>query len=322
MGGTGSPHIDHVCPDSYTLFTYGWIITPVIMMNHVGSAAIAYGLHTVRDLGRWPNGTEVEQVQIGLLGSLRVVTVTGTKDIRAPQQRVLISALAVHVGRTVHSEQLARAIWGDPLPPRWRKALPPLIRRLRLALGADDDRILTSSPGYRLDVEPQRIDMWKFDKLGKQGMAAALADDWGHASRALTEAESLWRGTPFADVESAELREWQQHFEGYYCDVRETRLEADVRLSLRTARSAVTDLRRMVAADPANDHLRWLLILALHRSGKRADAQAAFRAAWQYSVNELGIHPGPELQRLNGSIIAGDLGLLSEPFMNAASRAA
>jgi DNA-binding SARP family transcriptional activator len=54
-------------------------------------------------------------MRVGLLGPLRVVTVEGPADVRAPQQRVLIATLAVHVGCVVHSEQLATAIWGDPL---------------------------------------------------------------------------------------------------------------------------------------------------------------------------------------------------------------
>ena len=254
-------------------------------------------------------------MRVELLGPLRVVTVEGTADIRAPQQRVLIASLAVHVGCVVHSERLATALWGDPPPARWRQVLPPLIRRLRVSLGADDGRILTSSPGYRLDVEPRRIDIWAFDALRKDGLAAALADDWEQASRILTQAETLWRGTPFADIESAELRDaWQEYLEDQYLDVRETRLEADVRLSLRTARSAVADLRKMVAADPASERLRWLLMLALQRSGKQADAQAAFRDAWTYSTSELASLRGPELQSLNRRIIAADPGLLSVPF--------
>jgi DNA-binding SARP family transcriptional activator len=254
-------------------------------------------------------------MRVGLLGPLKVDIVEGPADVRAPQQRVLIATLAVHVGCVVHSEQLATAIWGDPPPARWRQALPPLIRRLRVSLGADDGRILTSSPGYRLDVEPRRIDIWAFDALRKDGLAAALADDWEQASRILTEAENLWRGTPFGDIESAELRDaWQQYLEDQYRDVRETRLEADVRLSLRTARSAVAELRKMVAADPASERLRWLLMLALQRSGKQADAQAAFRDAWAYSTSELASRPGPALQSLNRRIIAADPDLLSLPF--------
>ena len=256
-------------------------------------------------------------MRVGLLGPLKVITVEGTADIRAPQQRVLIATLAVHVGSVVHSEQLAAAIWGDPPPARWRQALPPLIRRLRVSLGAEDALIVTSSPGYRLDVEPRRVDIWTFDALRKDGLAAALADDWEQASRILTEAEKLWRGTPFADIESAELRDaWHQYLEDQYRDVRETRLEADVRLSLRTARSAVPDLRKMVAADPASERLRWLLMLALQRSAKQADAQAAFRDAWAYSTSELASRPGPALQSLNARIIAADPGLLSVPFID------
>ena len=123
-------------------------------------------------------------MRVGLLGPLRVVTVEGTADIRAPQQPVLIANLAVHVGMVVYSEQLAAAIWGDPPPARWRQALPPLrIRRLRVSLGAEDALIVTSSPGYRLDVEPRRVDIWGFDALRKDGLAAALADDWEQASQ-------------------------------------------------------------------------------------------------------------------------------------------
>jgi DNA-binding SARP family transcriptional activator len=259
-------------------------------------------------------------MQIGLLGSLRVVTVTGTEaEITAPQQRVLIAALAVHVGRAVRAGQLAAAVWGDPPPARWRHALPPLIRRLRVALGTDGGRILTSRPGYRLDIEPQRIDIWEFDELRKDGLAATVEGDWGRAFKILTAAESLWRGAPFADIESVQLLEWQEHLEHHHRDVRQARLEAEVRLSLLTARSALRDLKKVLTGDPASEHLRWLLMLALYRSGKQAEAQAEFRDAWQHSASELGVRPGPALQALNGRIIAGDPGLLSEPFSDPAA---
>ena len=259
-------------------------------------------------------------MQIGLLGSLRVVTVSGTvADITAPQPRVLIAALAVHAGRVVHSAQLAAAVWGDPPPARWPQMLPPLVRRLRVALGMDESRILTTRPGYRLDLEPERVDIWKFEELRRNGLAAAVDGDWGRAFKFLTAAETLWRGGPFTDIKSAELREWRERLEDHYRDVQQARLDADVRVSLLTARTTLPNLKKQVTRDPASDHLRWLLMLALYRSGKQAEAQAAFRDAWQYSASELGVRPGPALQSLNERIIAGDPRLLSEPFADPAA---
>lgn len=255
-------------------------------------------------------------MQICLLGSLRVTTVDGRVEITAGQQRVLLARLAVEAGRMVECEQLAMAIWGDPLPAQWRQMLRTLVRRLRVVLGTDGRRIITKSPGYLLDTEPRNVDLWAFDALRREGLAATQDGDWHRVSQALGKAETLRRGMSFADTESAVLREAQRDFEARWLEVRKARLEADVRLCLRSARVAVPDLRQIAASDPVDEHVRWLLTLALYRAGRRADAQTAFRDAWDYYADEFATEPGHALKVLNQRVIDGDRSLLSEPFQD------
>lgn len=189
-------------------------------------------------------------MRIGLLGPLKVTTEDGTAEITAPNQRRMLAELAVHAGNVVHVEQLAVIIWGEPLPARWRQDLPPLAYRLRDKLGADRRKLVRKDPGYLLDIDPQNVDLWVFDALHKEGMAAAQACDWREASRILTEAMNLWRGIPFADAESEGLLDIQRDFEYQRRAILETCAEADVRLSRHTARSAIRGLRKMAADDP------------------------------------------------------------------------
>jgi DNA-binding SARP family transcriptional activator len=253
-------------------------------------------------------------MQVSFLGSLRVAGQGGVTQIRAPQQRTLLVSLAVRAGGVVSMDMLAEAIWGSgTLPNSWLDTLRNLVRRLRATLGPDSCRIVTSSPGYLLDVSPDDVDMLAFEARHKSGLAAARDGDWQLTSDTLTEAVALWRGTPFMDVPSALLRDtYLPYLEDQLMDVQEARIEAAMRLANGTSCGMVPGLRQLVAQYPAHERFRWLLMLALIRSGRKADALAAYRNAWSFSTLELGVEPGQALKSLNRRILAGDESLAYE----------
>jgi DNA-binding SARP family transcriptional activator len=252
-------------------------------------------------------------MQVGFLGSLSVIGQSGSTQIHAPQQRTLIVSLAVQAGQVVSMDMLGEAIWGSTLPNSWRDTLRNLVRRLRAVLGPDFVRIVTSSPGYLLDVSLDDVDMLAFEARHRSGLAAARSGDWRLASETLTEALALWRGTPFTDVPSALLHDTHlPYLEDQLLDVQEMRIEAAMRLAGRNSGGVVPGLRQLVARHPAHERFRWLLMLALMRSGRKADALAVYRSAWDFSTSELGVEPGQALRDLNQRILTEDETLADE----------
>lgn len=252
-------------------------------------------------------------MRIAFLGSLCVTGQSGVTHIRAPQQRTLIVSLAVQADGAVPMDALAEAIWGAALPNSWRDTLRNLVRRLRAILGPDSARIVTSSPGYLLDVSPDDVDMLAFEAKHKAGLAAARSGDWQLASDTLTAALALWRGYPFTDVPSALLHDmYLPYLEDQLLDVQETRIEAAMRLAGSSSGGMVPGLRQLVAQHPAHERFRWLLMLALIRAGRKADALAVYRSAWDFSTRELGVEPGRALKDLNQRILVEDESLANE----------
>ena len=233
-------------------------------------------------------------MRIGLLGPLDVSSQGAEIRIQAALQRSLLAALAVRAGDVVPVDSLAKAIWDARLPATWAVTLRNYVRRLRLAFGPDNqDRIVTRPPGYQLRVDRGDIDIFAFENFRKAGMAAARAADWRLASAKFCEAESLWRGTPFADIPSRPITDAHvPYLQEARLTVQEARLAADLRISPLNAGSIAPELQRLSVSHPTREHLRLLLMLALYRSGRQSDALAAYREAWQFSTSELGTEPG------------------------------
>ena len=179
---------------------------------------------------------------------------------------------------------------------------------LRKALGP---AIVTRAPGYVLELDPERVDAHRFARLAQEGRAALEGGDAASAEVALREALALWRGPaladflyePFAQNQIARLEELRTV-------VVEERIDAD--LALGRHAELVPELEALVQAEPLRERPRAQLMLALYRSGRQADALAAYRQARETLVEELGIDPGPELRELEAAILRQDDSLLLE----------
>ena len=220
--------------------------------------------------------------------------------------RALLVLLLLEAGRVVPVERLVDVLWDGQPPARAVKLVQGFVSRLRRALGPD--AIVTLAPGYLVRVEDGALDLARFEAL----LARARAEPPERATATLDEALALWRGPPLAELAGSLAAEPEVgRVEALHLAAIEERVEAE--LALGRHERLVPELERLVAREPLRERLRGQLMLALYRSGRQADALAAYQDARRTLVDELGVDPGPELQRLHGSILRHEPELTPAP---------
>ncbi|MET8160525.1 BTAD domain-containing putative transcriptional regulator [Sphaerisporangium sp. NPDC005289] len=235
------------------------------------------------------------------------------------KQRVLLAALLLNAGKAIPSQRMLDWLWGERAPANAESNLYTYISALRRVLGTPS-RIEAGSNGYVLRVAPGEIDVTLFEQLAAQGHQALSERRNDVALERLTRALGLWRaesvleGLPLP----APLRGEAARLECLRATVVEATLEA--RLALGQHGEMLADLEALTRRDPLNERLRAQLMLALYRSGRRADALAVYQGARGMLVAELGIDPGPDLMRMHQRILADDPAL-APPRASAARRA-
>ena len=249
-------------------------------------------------------------MDFGLLGPLSVRDGARQVAVSAPRQRVLLAALLLDADRVVSVDSLAETLWDGRPPAGARSALHSAIQRLRSTLGPSSSTVIaTRPPGYLIQLGDGELDVRQFDVLTARGRAAAQAGAWARAADLLREALGLWRGEALADVPSALLREREvPHLEDQWLQALGSRIDADLQLGRHG--EVVAELRQLVAAHPLAEHFHAQLMLGLYRSGRQADALAAYAGVRRLLARELGVDPGPELQALHQRILVADPGLL------------
>jgi DNA-binding SARP family transcriptional activator len=249
-------------------------------------------------------------MEFRLLGALEVSDAGRPVSLGAQKQRAVLAVLLLHGDELVTSERLLEDVWSDGPPPTARTALQGYVSRLRKALGSD--LIRTHDAGYLFDLASQDLDSREFERLLAESRSGRAEGDVARAAAKLAEALALWRGPaladfayePFAQAEIARL-------EGLRLAAAEERIDAE--LALGKGAELVGDIEALVAEHPFRERPRGLLMLALYRAGRQADALAAYQDARELLVEELGIEPGPELQRLEGSILRQEPELEARP---------
>jgi DNA-binding SARP family transcriptional activator len=253
-------------------------------------------------------GAGSPEPEVRLLGPIEAERDGGLVTLGGQKPRALLAVLALEPGHVVSVDRLVEALWpGDP-PGTAAHAVQVYVSQLRKALGPV---ITTKAPGYVLELEPERVDVHRFLRLAQDGRAALAGEDPIAAERALREALALWRGPaladflyePFAQTDIARLEDQRTA-------VLEERIDAD--LALGRHAELVSELEALIQRQPLRERPRAQHMLALYRSGRQADALAAYRAARETLVEELGIDPGPELRELEAAILRQDESLLLE----------
>ncbi|MEV7079920.1 BTAD domain-containing putative transcriptional regulator [Streptomyces sp. NPDC093516] len=227
----------------------------------------------------------------------------------SPQQRALLAALLLREGRTATAAELIDALWGEEPPSQALAAVRTYASRLRKVL--DPGVLVSESGGYAVrDLADGALDLAVAQDLATEAEKARTAGDLCHARDVLRRALALWDGEtlagvpgPYAEAQRVRLEEWR-------LQLLESRLDMDLEQGCHA--EAVSELTALTAAHPLRERLRELLMLALYRSGRQAEALAVYADTRRLLADELGVDPRPGLSELQQRILRADPGL-AEP---------
>jgi DNA-binding SARP family transcriptional activator len=242
-------------------------------------------------------------IEIKILGPLEVVCDGAPVGLGGPRQRALLALLLTRSGTIVPRDRLIDELWGHDPPRSAVNVLQTYVSHLRKALPAG--RLVTRPPGYSLHVEPDELDLHRFEKLVAQGRRSFAEGDAEAASLGLRQALALWRGPALADVVEADFARIEAtRLEELRLAALEERLQAD--LALGRHGEIIGDLETLVAEHPLRERLRIQLMLALYRSDRQSEALAVYREARSTLVDQLGIEPGQGLRDMEAAILRQD----------------
>lgn len=248
---------------------------------------------------------------IRVLGPLEVVGGSGPVDVGSPRHREVLAALVVDAGRVVSTDALLERVWGDGARGATTANLHAIISRLRARLKeVEGVEVATAPPGYRLDVPEQAVDAARFTALVGQARSVRAAGEPAGARELLDEALALWRGRAYADVQQPFAEAESARLDGQRVAAME--LSVDLDLDLGRHDRVLEDLAPLVAEHPLREPLRARQMLAYYRAGQQAEALAVFADIRSVLADELGLDPGPELQRLHQRILEQDATLLDD----------
>ena len=252
------------------------------------------------------------RMQFRILGPLEIDAGEGPLGLGGPKQRAVLAHLVVRANQVVPAATLIDELWGEDPPETARNTLQTYVSHLRKIVGAD--RITARPPGYVLAIGADELDLTRFDALVHESKLARPTDA-RLARAALEDALAMWRGPALADVlDDPSLMAEATRLDALHLDAEEARLE--LLLELGEHARAVGELEALLARYPLRERSWGQLMLALYRSGRQADALAAFGRARSILADELGIDPSPELVRLHERILRQDpsLELTGEPL--------
>jgi DNA-binding SARP family transcriptional activator len=251
-------------------------------------------------------------VEFRVLGPLEVWREEISLPLGSVKERALLAILLLNANQTVSRDRMVDDLWGDRAPERAAKSIQTYVSRLRKILSPGVLR--TRSPGYVLELEPEQLDLHRFERLLAEGQRALAEGGAELASDLLRKALALWRGPalaefpsePFARGEAARLEELRLL-------ALEARIDADLALGCHA--DFVGELESLVAHHPLRERFRAQLMTALYRSGRQAEALAAYQDARRVLVEELGIEPGRGLRELEQTILRQDPALELTPVI-------
>ncbi len=238
------------------------------------------------------------KLSFALLGPLEVRRDGEVVPIVRGRQRALLAMLLLRANETVSADRLIEQLWADAVPADATNALQVHVSRLRRALGAE--ALITTAAGYQLRVESGALDAETFEAGTDDGRRALAAGRPLEAADALRRALGLWRGSAVADCT------YDAFAQADIARLEELRLAAHEELvdaELALGRYPVAELERLVREHPLRERLRSQLMLALHRSGRQAEALAVYRRGRETLIAELGLEPSPALRRLEQDIL-------------------
>ncbi len=267
-------------------------------------------------------------LRVGVLGPVTVWR--DGREIAAgqPRQLAVLGMLVSQANHVVSRSELVDAVWGEEPPATAEGGIYTYVAGLRRVLEPDRPRLepgkgrrarasvlISSGGGYLLRLGPGGLDAEQFEELLGRSRALRADGDASGAARAVSEALALWRGQPFAGVPGPFAAAERQRL----TELRTAALEerADLMLAQGAAVAAIPELTGLAAEYPLRERTQGLLMIALYRCGRQAEALGVFRDVRERLADELGIDPGAELTRIHQQVLATDPEL-DEPAREAA----
>jgi DNA-binding SARP family transcriptional activator len=254
--------------------------------------------------------TKESTLRFEILGAVRAWHADQEIDLGPGKRRAVLAVLLIGAGEPVPTSRIIDAVWGEEPPLNGPNVVQKHISGLRGVLAQDQSRrgpghvLPLTDAGYLLRVEPGSLDLAVFQAQLTEARTRRATGQLSDAAAALRGGLSLWRGPALAGLSSVYFDAERERL----AELRANALEVAVEIELELGRHAglVSELIRLVAEYPLREGLRALLMLALYRSGRPAEALDVFRQARRYLADELGIEPGDRLQQLHRQVLAAD----------------
>jgi DNA-binding SARP family transcriptional activator len=239
-----------------------------------------------------------------ILGALEIVSGDDPRPVTRGHQERIFAMLVSNAGRHVPADALARTVWGDRPPANAERALQPEVSRLRRLLGPAGAAVRYGSGGYTLEVQPDRIDVLRFETLAGRGRRALRDGDPAQAAAALAEALALWHGPAFGHLAGEPFDTERRRLDEERLAARIALVEA--RLALGEHAESVAELESLAALHPLHEDVTRQLVLALYRTGRQSDAMAVYHRLRRCLADELGQPPSADLVTLYEQVLVQD----------------
>ncbi|MFC4533653.1 AfsR/SARP family transcriptional regulator [Sphaerisporangium dianthi] len=250
-----------------------------------------------------------ERLRFEVLGPVRAWRGDDEIELGSPQQRAILAILLLQAGLPASPDQLIAAIWGGAAPRAAVGVVRSYVSRLRRVLDPGRPAAVIESVGGGYALRTEHLDLTEFQRHLGVARESRRAGDAPAAAAALRAALSLWHGAPLAGVNGDYAEFERVRLE----QLRLTALEDLAAADMESARhvEAAAELAEVIAEQPLRERPRELLMLALYRSGRQADALAVFEDVRRLLADELGLDPGPDLREMQRRILASDPALLA-----------
>jgi DNA-binding SARP family transcriptional activator len=252
-----------------------------------------------------------ESVKFSVLGPVRAWSGETETELGSPQQRTTLAMLLMREGAVVTLGELIGGMWGEEPPRSAVTTVRTYISRLRALLRDGDCSLESVGGGYALRIGPEALDLPRFRRHTARATSAAQLGDWSAAVRELRAALALWHGQPLAGALGPYARGQQTRLQQLVVTAQVDLMRAE--LGLGRHREVLPELAALAADHPLWEDVQGLLMRALYSSGRAAEALEHYRRARQTLVDDLGIEPGQELQRVHQRILVSDPSLACAP---------
>jgi DNA-binding SARP family transcriptional activator/tetratricopeptide (TPR) repeat protein len=254
-----------------------------------------------------------------VLGPLRAWRDGTEIDLGSAQQRAVLAALLLREGGQAGVEQLVDGLWSAAVPASAVTTVRTYVYRLRRVLGDGPDgtpAIRSRGGGYVMDLGDDELDLVAFRRHVATAEDARRVGDTASVAKQLADGLGLWSGSPLIGLPGPYAQHQRAYLDRLRAEADEARLRAE--LDLGGHARIVPELSALLAERPLDERLREMLMIALYRSGRQADALACYHEGRVRLADELGIDPGPSLRGVYDRVLHADPGLLAEPVPSSA----